>query len=333
MALYAFDGTWNNEAQNDTVDDDTNVARFFEAYRKNSHTQRDVYVKGIGTKLGIAGRVIGGVFGAGELSRLFDTYHKLCSTYVDGNDHVIDIVGFSRGSATVLDFCNLLSSLGIRKPTATDGLADIFKEVGLDLLSHFKGTLGQKLDKRNVVEPRPKIRFVGLWDVVAAFGAAAVVPIQELNVGHRLVLPADMVTFCFHAMALDERRPSFSVTRVNGAHEVWFRGVHSDVGGGNGNKGLNDIGLKWMMSKAKTAGLPITDGDIAKLAPGPATMPKLKPLLTPQRVVQATDRCHHSVSPRPGCNNPPAGCPVETPADEVVATPVGAAGLGVEETT
>src|SRR5207247_985299 len=73
--------------------------------------------------------------------------------------------------------------------------------------------------------------------------------------------------------ALDERRPSFLPTRLNGACEVWFRGVHSDIGGGNGNRGLNDITLKWMMSKAKGAGLPITDADIAALNPMPGTPP------------------------------------------------------------
>ena len=50
-----------------------------------------------------------------------------------------------------------------------------------------------------------------------------------------------------HAMALDERRQSFSVTRIKGAYEVWFRGAHSDVGGGNGNAGLNAIAAAWML--------------------------------------------------------------------------------------
>ena len=70
-------------------------------------------------------------------------------------------------------------------------------------------------------------------------------------------------------MALDERRPSFLPTRLPGAHEVWFRGVHSDVGGGNTNRGLNDIALKWMLSKAKGASLPIADEDILALQPDP----------------------------------------------------------------
>ena len=105
--------------------------------------------------------------------------------------------------------------------------------------------------------PNPKIRFLGLFDVVAAFGVANLgFAFAELNVGHHLDLPTN-VEHCFHAMALDERRPSFVVTRVDGAYEVWFRGVHSDIGGGNENVGLNNITLRWMYRKAMLAGLPI----------------------------------------------------------------------------
>ena len=78
-------------------------------------------------------------------------------------------------------------------------------------------------------------------------------------------------------MALDEHRPSFLPTRLNGACEVWFRGVHSDVGGGNTNRGLNDIALKWMMSKAKAAGLPIAQEDIDALKPDATATPHFDP--------------------------------------------------------
>ena len=87
-----------------------------------------------------------------------------------------------------------------------------------------------------MVEPNPKIRFLGVWDVVAAFGLANLGN-TALNIGHHLSVPKSNLQYCFHALALDERRPSFSPTRLHGALEVWFRGVHSDVGGGNDNTG------------------------------------------------------------------------------------------------
>ena len=79
---------------------------------------------------------------------------------------------------------------------------------------------------------------------------------------------------------------------------MWFRGVHGDVGGGNTNRGLNDITLKWMMSKARAAGLPITAEDIAALQPNPATLPRPdKKLPLKLRAVSAVDRRHYTISP------------------------------------
>jgi hypothetical protein len=180
-----------------------------------------------------------------------------------------------------------------------------------------------------VVEPQPKIRFLGVWDVVAAFGLGNLGD-DLLNIGHHLSLPKANLQYCFHAMALDERRPSFLNTRLPGACEVWFRGVHSDVGGGDGNVGLNDITLKWMMSKAKSAGLPIADDDISPLKPNPAAPPMQDHKLPLKiRLISAIDRYHYTVSPEDGCINPPSTNTVESVADEQVATEMGPKGLEI----
>ncbi len=293
MALYAFDGTWNSVKDNeDPQYVNTNVVRFYRAYQQASNTD-DFYLAGVGTRFDVVGKVLGGVFGLGELPRLDEAYDHLCRAWAAG-DHVIDIVGFSRGAATTLDFCHRIQSDGIRRPGTSD-----------------------------VVEPNPRIRFLGVWDVVAAFGLANLGN-TGLNIGHHLALPPARLWYCFHAMALDERRPSFLPTRLQGACEVWFRGVHSDVGGGNGNRGLNDIALKWMLSKARAAGLPIADADIAALDPKPATAPKFDHKLPlPVRIIGALDRRHYTVSPVPECTNPPDTCVIETEADERTADVLG----------
>jgi uncharacterized protein (DUF2235 family) len=294
MALYAFDGTWNSGKDDEDKDlTNTNVFRFYQAYKQHSNTD-DFYLAGVGTRLQLVGKIFGGVFGLGVLPRINEAYDHLCQRWAAG-DHIIDIVGFSRGAATTLDFCHRIQEDGIRRPGSDD-----------------------------VVEPNPRIRFLGVWDVVAAFGLANLGAI-DLNIGHHLELPASMVEYCFHAMAIDERRPSFLQTRLNGADEVWFRGVHSDVGGGNKNRGLNDIALKWMMNKAKAGGLPITDGDIAALTPNPAALPHPDhKLLLDVRVISAVDRVHSSVTRLADWTNPPDTCARETPADEQTATQVGA---------
>lgn len=294
MALYAFDGTWNTaKKEEDPQYKHTNVFRLYEAYGKHSGTD-DLYVQGVGTRWDLVGRIIGGFFGAGELPRLDEAYQHLCKNWAKG-DHVIDVVGFSRGAATTLDFCHRIQERGICQP-------------GTDV----------------VVEPTPEIRFLGVWDIVAAFGLANLGN-TTLNVGHHLSLPKARLQYCFHAMALDERRPSFLPTRLKGAYEVWFRGVHSDIGGGNTNAGLNDITLKWMMSKAKAAKLPITDADIAVLKPDPTTAPHFDFKLPLEvRDVSAVDRVHYTVATLDGCTNPPSTCSIETEADEQTARELGA---------
>lgn len=299
MALYAFDGTWNTEKTKDNTNtaNNTNVVRFKNAYRDNTGVEQ-CYVPGVGTRLKWLGHVIGGAFGAGELPRLNEAYKNLCDNWRD-DDQIIDIVGFSRGAATTLDFCHLIQERGIQDPANEDV----------------------------IVEPDPQIRFVGLWDVVPAFGLGFFGN-QVFNFGHELTVPTTGIEYCFHALALDERRPSFIPTRLDGAREVWFRGVHSDVGGGNGNLGLNDISLKWMMSKAKDAGLPITDADIAALDPRPDTLPNNSPKLLDIRNIGPADRGHYTVEDLDDWRSMPAGCPVETPDDERTAQPVGDDGIG-----
>jgi hypothetical protein len=297
MALYAFDGTWNTAKENDESSyKNTNVVRFFETYDRRTNI-KNFYVAGVGTRFDLIGRVLGGVWGLGVVARIEEAYDHLCQQWAAG-DHDIDIVGFSRGAATVLDFCHLIHKRGIRKP-----------------------------DSDVVVEPHPQIRFLGLWDVVAAFGLANL-GLEDLNIGHHLSLPAGSVKYAFHALALDERRPSFLPTRLHGACEVWFRGVHSDVGGGNGNRGLNDISLRWMMNKAIAAGLPITAADVVALAPDPATEPHpAAPLKLDVRLIADVDRRHHTIGPVEGYRDPPGTCFVETADDEIVAKEVGAKGL------
>jgi Uncharacterized conserved protein len=290
MALYAFDGTWNTDKTEDHVDnlENTNVSRFVDAY--DQHTE---YIPGVGTRFGIAGRIFGGIAGFGGLGRTKETYKHLCKNWERG-DRVIDIVGFSRGAALALNFSNYIESKGIQKP----------------------GT-------NRVVEPNPKIRFLGLWDVVSSFG----IPInlfdirfQEINIGYKLKLPK-IVEHGFHAMALDERRQTFVVTRLPEAYEVWFRGVHSDIGGGNRNTALSHITLRWMLRKARLVNLPIKENYLALLdgviRPDAPISENKDFIKNPYRKLGEKDRFHYTVKPKPDHCNPPENCTVETETDEV----------------
>ena len=228
MALYAFDGTGNEDKEG--TEHDSNVLLFFQGYddpSKNDDTKIDrgsLYLKGIGTRADDdpAAKGVAEAFGIGGLARIGDGLKRL-ENNLNGGDSVIDIVGFSRGAALAIDFANKI--------------AEKFKDAS--------------------------VRFIGVWDIVADFG------LPGMHIAHSLSFPPNSKQ-CFHAMALDEHRASFQLTRLAkegekppGLLEVWFRGVHSDVGGGNGNMSLNWIALDWMYANAQRASLPIQDSAIA----------------------------------------------------------------------
>ena len=298
MALYAFDGTGedDNDNPNDwaAVAGDTNIFRFFCAHKANSgpkgHTCE--YVPGVGTRYGFAGKIIGGAFGAGWLSRINSAAECLGHAYAAG-DTVIDVIGFSRGGAIALDFVNKLAKEGV------------------------------KLDGK-VLDRKPAIRFLGLFDVVAAFGIANLgLLFVHVNPLHHLTLP-DNVEHCFHAMSLDERRPSFENQRIKGAYEVWFRGGHSDIGGGDYNPCVEYVALRWMYRKAMLCGLPIIEANITDCEIRPEVPIKPNALSRASlfwRTVRPTDRVHyavaqHAVLPGEDCNSIPPGCTIETREDE-----------------
>lgn len=229
MALYAFDGTGNQDQSESTRD--SNVVDFFSAYidpRKNDDPTKEVgslYLKGIGRRAQtIFGKTLAEAFGIGGHERVRQAMERLEANREAG-DTIVDIVGFSRGAALAMSFANEID----RK------MEDI------------------------------TIRFVGVFDVVGQFG----LPGRHVNAGHVLTLPENVQT-CRHAMALDETRELFPLTRLcdhtgnpaKSLAELWFRGVHSDVGGGNGNRGLNWISLHWMFRNAVRAGLPIDPNEI-----------------------------------------------------------------------
>jgi hypothetical protein len=79
-------------------------------------------------------------------------------------------------------------------------------------------------------------------------------------------LTGKTVEFAYHALAIDEHRAPFApsiwayVPKLGQTVEqVWFCGVHSDIGGGYVQSGLSDIALGWMIEKACGVGLKFDD--------------------------------------------------------------------------
>ncbi|SFV16432.1 DUF2235 domain-containing protein [Bradyrhizobium arachidis] len=119
-----------------------------------------------------------------------------------------------------------------------------------------------------------EIEFLGLFDTVEAFG----VPIEELRLAvdwaiwpisfrnHRL---SHKVRQACHALALDDERTTFHPLRIDQSHpgreqivkEVWFAGVHSDIGGGYPESTLSFVPLVWMVEQLRGR-LRFQDGEI-----------------------------------------------------------------------
>ncbi len=262
MALYAFDGTGNEDRPG--TERDSNVLHFFNAYQdplKNADPDAalgSLYVEGIGVRAHTPiGDAIAKAFGLAGRQRLREARSRLARNIAAG-DAVVDVVGFSRGAALAIDFAN-----------------QVCRAV-----------------------PAANVRFVGVWDIVAQFG----LPGEHINLGFDLDCP-DVV--CFHAMAIDENRAFFPLTRLARAgrtfaklREVWFRGVHSDVGGGNGNLGLNWITLNWMFESALRHGLPIAPAAIAAnlaFQGLPRTIARHDVAIGPPRRFVAGDAVHATV--------------------------------------
>ena len=129
------------------------------------------------------------------------------------------------------------------------------------------------------------IEFLGLWDTVGAYG----MPIDELKWGFdKLIWPmvavdrhlSPVIRHCSHALALDEQRQTFTPTLFDESFEaaevkagrvasgrltqVWFCGVHSNVGGGYPEDKLSLVTLDWIASQAVAAGLRFDQATLAE---------------------------------------------------------------------
>lgn len=272
MALYAFDGTWN-EDETDACKD-TNVVKFRDIY--NIHAPIE-YRSGVGTRFGHLGRILGGLFGVGGRSRIEEMYEAVQDNWAIG-DKTIDIIGFSRGAALAVHFANILS------------------KHGLDLK-----------DGSSVI---PEIRFLGVWDIVAAFGFPLdfVINFQQINLGWTVdEIPANVKHF-FHAISLNERRQTFDVTRpiAESPHtefvEMWFKGVHCDIGGGNDNKERSNIALAWMLEAGLACNLPLEKSEIERIKLKTDTLAPIKNnadlVRNNPRPFKPGDKLHPSAIPR-----------------------------------
>ena len=252
--IVGLDGTWNDPAQLDAGKAaPTNVAKFISLLKRG---QRIHYEEGVGT--GMWEAVRGGIYGFGLDEKVLGAYRFLCQRFSDSDwkreENKVFLLGFSRGAYAARRLSGLIAHSGI--PARVEDT-----ELGLEMYKtrDFDSPPNLKRSKRFF---DISVEMVGVWDTVKATNDA---DYHDNELSHNVVAG-------YHAMAIDEKRKVFPVLRWDTdprVIQVWFAGVHADVGGGYAVTGLSDITLQWMVLRGLEHGLDFKEKDFYELAPRP----------------------------------------------------------------
>ncbi len=276
--VLCLDGTWNSTYKKAELENNgeivkpSNVLKFSRAVlpqdpTKNT-TQVVYYDAGVGSMsrfsgyankiLQTADKFLGGVWGAGFESNIEDAATFLVSNHSPGDE--VYILGFSRGAATARALTNFIDWMGgiplkqdayflphlLRAYIKCKGKRSCFMQAYDELnLIH-----NQKL---NDIVPL-KITFLGVWDTVLSLGG------RIINQSHRKFHLRQTPAFCIRhvrqAIAIDEQRSDFlpsiwtsRATSDQDLKQVYFPGVHANVGGGYRYDGLANGALHWMVAE------------------------------------------------------------------------------------
>ena len=254
--IVCCDGTWNDPEHEDGGEPaPTNVVRLRNALIEDPDTQQVHYQAGVGTE-GPADKVLGGAFGFGLDEDIRECYRWLVTKYRAGD--ALCLFGFSRGAFTARCLAAIVCRFGIvDKGKLPEGRTVEWatRRVYAKGYRNGQGELGLEFHHNS-----DSVAFLGVWDTVGALGVPDDKAFLNLfDVASRYqfhdVSLSGKVACARHAVAIDEVRGSFSPTLWEGNHDncrqIWFPGVHGDVGGGFKERGLSDGALQWMIDESK----------------------------------------------------------------------------------
>jgi len=258
----------------------TSVVRIAQVLDRDPDKQRLYYDGGVGTlpEPGFVTRIGKGIsevfglaFGAGLTWKVQEAYTFLMDLWEPG-DRVF-LFGFSRGAYTVRVLVAMLHAVGLL-PKGNQNLVPyamrLFKAVRSaihnggesgywDLLDQFRWSFARQAPGAGD-ERRFPVHFLGVWDTVSSVGWVwdpTTFPYTACN---------PSVDIIRHAVSIDERRCFFRQNLMTAApgqdlQQLWFPGVHSDVGGGYPESygGLWRMAFVWMLEEAEKAGLLVND--------------------------------------------------------------------------
>jgi uncharacterized protein (DUF2235 family) len=271
--IVLCDGTGNQIERNLS-----NVLKLFRVAVKND-AQRVHYNPGIGT-IGSSdawARMRSDIKSVFELATgygldddILSAYNFICENY--SSDDSIFLFGFSRGAYTVRVVAGMIHMLGL---LSRDHIANYALRAYKQASENNDFRIAWQF-RRVAACREARIKFLGLWDTVSSI----FVPRPDRILPQQQFLPYTKKNPCVaivrHAVAIDERRAMFRLNRweepqpfverpfdksapkvKQDVKQVWFAGVHSDIGGGypEEDSGLAKFPLSWMIDQAVLQGL------------------------------------------------------------------------------
>ena len=191
-------------------------------------------------------------------------YRFLAQNYEPGDE--IFILGFSRGAYTARSVAGMVASVGLltKVSLVEERLPEAVQRY--QRLDMPEGAFGESVDEfKHDHCHSASVNFLGVFDTVGALGVPGLMKFAPKF--HDVQL-SSKVLLARHALAVDEPRLKFaptlweapedaprSPTEDARVKQVWFEGVHNDIGGGYRDSGLSDTSLMWMAREAHEAGL------------------------------------------------------------------------------
>jgi uncharacterized protein (DUF2235 family) len=327
--IVLSDGTGNSAA----AASKTNVWRLYLALDVTDGTQIADFSDGVGTSNIKPLRILGQAFGFGVQLNVLRLYKFLCRNYVQGDQiwafgfsrgafTIRVLVGLILNEGLVcwdteaeLDRNALAVYRDFRREafpsrlpwvvafrSIRDGWTSIWNSLnrkgsytpkGKDAPSVEDPLCIKMKEKSEIKRKQAKVRFVGVWDTVAAYG----LPIEELtDAVDNWVWPLEFkdksllekVEYARHALSLDDDRRTFypipwdetkekelvkkkelakdGDVQPDRLRQVWFAGAHASVGGGYPDDGLCLVALGWMIGEAQDKGLRFMPSIVAEFA-------------------------------------------------------------------
>ena len=239
----------------------TNIYKLFNMIEDRTQQQVSFYDAGLGTGWR---KVSGNVGGAGISKNILECYTFIFENFEAGDQ--IYLFGFSRGAATVRSLSSFIHYFGVIPKSRPELIGQAYKIYETSDAEERKKKADAFVARHHTMWTR--IKFLGCYDTVAALG----LPIKAFSVFmnkipwmrhsfHNFKLN-ESVENAYQALAIDDERKTFhpilwdtDKKDYQKIKQVWFCGMHTDVGGGYDEQALSDIPLDWMKKMAVNHGL------------------------------------------------------------------------------